>query len=81
MDTDATKDYIGETLHKETQSVTKKMLALTGRNLEAIDDLFINHVAVPGLINVSLEIDGTTKTYSYAGEKAEIMPSLDRQVT
>ena len=46
--------------------------------MEAIDDLYINHVALPGLINVSMEIDGSSKTYTNPDKSAT---SLVRKTT
>lgn len=45
------KDYTDETVFKHVQSAKKLINMVSERDFKLINDIFFNHVAVPGLVN------------------------------
>ena len=63
-----TKEYVEETLLNEVGKVYKKFNGLSNMHQVQIDELYFNHVAVPGLINhtVPTPMDFGTGSRSYS---------------
>ena len=47
------KDYVDEVVFKETQHISKRCTKLTASHSQALNEIFYNHLALPGLINPS----------------------------
>ena len=58
MTGNVTKQYVEETLLTETDKLNKKFMGLTNTHQIQIDELYFNHVAVPGLINHTVPSTG-----------------------
>ena len=63
-----TKEYVEETLLNEVGKVYKKFNGLSTMHQTQIDELYFNHVAVPGLINhtIPTAMDFGTGNRSYS---------------